>query len=108
MSHSYIMCHIIILESKFYDIAIFCIIISFHSQVSIQVTCDKGGSNTKCFNLSEIKDDLESQYQIKMKDVFPFTLEQKLSGIKEVQKVQGCLMYFPNESGEETLPETTR
>ena len=42
------------------------------------------------------------------KDVFPFTLELKVPEISEMQVVQGCLMYFPNESGDETLPETKR
>lgn len=49
---------------------------------------DKGNGPPKVYNLTEVKDDLESQYQMKLKAVFPFSLELKIPEMEEAQVVQ--------------------
>lgn len=77
---------------------------STKQNVSIKVIVNELGASPKEIIVNQIKNDLQSLYQAKMKSVFSFCLELKLAENSTPQVVQGCLMYFPNESGEETLP----
>lgn len=75
-------------------------------KVDISLVIDDGkNANQKIFfNLREIEDDLESLYQTRAKEWFPFSLTMKVPGLDPHQTVQGVLMYFPHEGGHETLP----
>ncbi|XP_078348913.1 structural maintenance of chromosomes flexible hinge domain-containing protein 1-like [Oculina patagonica] len=75
-------------------------------KVNIRLVIDDGrNSNQKTFfDLREIDDDLESLYQTRAKEWFPFSLTMKVPGLDPHQTVQGVLMYFPHEAGHETLP----
>lgn len=83
--------------------------ISSFLKVDIRLVIDDGrNANQKTFyNLREIDDDLESLYQTRAKDWFPFSLTMKVPGLDPHQTVQGVLMYFPHEAGHETLPRST-
>ncbi|XP_073245527.1 structural maintenance of chromosomes flexible hinge domain-containing protein 1-like [Porites lutea] len=75
-------------------------------KVDIRLIIDDGrNSNQKTyFNLRDIEDDIESLYQTRAKEWFPFSLTMKVPDLDPHQTVQGVLMYFPHESGQETLP----
>ena len=61
-------------------------------KVDIRLVIDDGrNSNQKTFfNLREIDDDLESLYQTRAKDWFPFSLTMKVPGLNPHQTVQVC------------------
>ncbi|XP_065660153.1 structural maintenance of chromosomes flexible hinge domain-containing protein 1 isoform X3 [Hydra vulgaris] len=71
--------------------------------VNIVIGIDKGGG-LKYSSLADVDTDLQSQYQMRLKSVFTFCLNLNIEGVSNTQIVQGCLMYFPNNFGEETLP----
>lgn len=75
-------------------------------KVDIRLIIDDGrNSNEKVlFNLRDIDDDIESLYQTRAKEWFPFSLTMKVPNQDTHQTVQGVLMYFPHEAGHETLP----
>ncbi|XP_032236995.2 structural maintenance of chromosomes flexible hinge domain-containing protein 1-like isoform X1 [Nematostella vectensis] len=62
------------------------------------------GRNTRSVALRDITDDLESRYQNNAKEWFPFKLTLKVPGLEMPQIVQGVVMYYPHESGQETNP----
>lgn len=59
-------------------------------KVDIRLVIDDGrNSNQKtCFDLREIDDDLESLYQTRAKEWFPFSLTMKVPGLDAHQTVQ--------------------
>ena len=64
-------------------------------KVDIRLVIDDGrNSNQKTyFNLREIDDDLESLYQTRAKEWFPFSLTMKVPGLDPHQTVQVCFFY---------------
>ncbi|XP_015762340.1 PREDICTED: structural maintenance of chromosomes flexible hinge domain-containing protein 1-like [Acropora digitifera] len=75
-------------------------------KVDIKLVIEDGRNSNqkKTFNLRDVDDDIESLYQTRAKDWFPFSLTMKVPNQDAHQTVQGVLMYFPHEAGHETLP----
>ena len=65
-------------------------------KVDIRLVIDDGrNSNQKTyFNLREIDDDLESLYQTRAKEWFPFSLTMKVPGLDPHQTVQVCFFFY--------------
>ena len=65
-------------------------------KVDIRLVIDDGrNSNQKTyFNLRDIDDDLESLYQTRAKEWFPFSLTMKVPGLDPHQTVQVCFFFM--------------
>ena len=56
--------------------------------ISLVIDDGKNANQKKFFNLREIEDDLESLYQTRAKEWFPFSLTMKVPGLDPHQTVQ--------------------
>ena len=73
---------------------------SSFQKVDIRLVIDDGrnASQKICFDLRDIEDDLESLYQTRAKDWFPFSLTMKVPGLDLLQTVQVCSPPCPHHS----------